>query len=168
MDWNHSLNASRPTWGGSVPQGESNRSSYSPDQPWTNVPGPGTSRPAWGEPALPVASGSSDYFTSATNRPLVNDEELVTDHAANHRDSKPVDFPKLAGLWAATNCLNGSIGEFRADGPTSMRAAKTLGRGLSFSVDLVSIEERTQQRLRLRSPFVVYKKLRGLTDNLRH
>jgi serine/threonine protein kinase len=69
-------------------------------------------------------------------------------------------------LWATVNRRDETVEEFRAEGPMSVGAAKTLGRGLSFDVILIPVEDRTKRRLQLRSPFVVYKKLRGLTDKL--
>jgi hypothetical protein len=96
----------------------------------------------------------------------VEGEERVANNVVRHQDSRPVDFLKLVGLWATANQRSEVVEEFRAKGSTSMGAAKTLGRGLSFSVSLVGVEDRTKRRLQLRSSFVVYKKLRGLTDKL--
>ncbi|KAM6513840.1 hypothetical protein FALCPG4_015049 [Fusarium falciforme] len=156
MDDDHSLNASRPTWGGFVAQGPANQSSSLLNEPWGPASRLDATRPAWDESASLVASWDN----------CVKDGERVANDVVNHQDSRPVDFLKLVGLWATANRHGEAVEEFRAEGSTSMRASKTLGRGLSFNVHLVGVDDRTKQRLRLRSPFVVYKKLRGLTDKL--
>ncbi|KAI6785916.1 uncharacterized protein J7T54_006255 [Emericellopsis cladophorae] len=107
-------------------------------------------------------SASPVVTSGSTNR----DEERVVADNISHPDSRPVDFLKLVSLWAATNRQNAAAEDFRAEGFTSMRASKTLGRGLSFSAQLVRTDEGTRRRSGLRSCFVVYKKLRGLTDAL--
>ncbi|KAL5603557.1 hypothetical protein FOVSG1_006307 [Fusarium oxysporum f. sp. vasinfectum] len=156
MDDDHSLDASRPTWDGFVSQSPANQSSSLFNEPWDPASSLDATRPACDESASLVASWDN----------IVKDEERVANDVASHQDSRPVDFLKLVGLWATANRQSEAVEEFCAEGSTSMRASKTLGRGLSFNVYLVSVDDRSKQRLRLRSPFVVYKKLRGLTDKL--
>ncbi|KAG9255096.1 uncharacterized protein F5Z01DRAFT_74522 [Emericellopsis atlantica] len=147
----HSLNDSRPAWAGLNDQSPGTHT-----LPWTSAFTTNTNHQGVSESTSPVsASGNTD-----------RDDERVVNDSISHQDSRPVDFIKLVSLWAATNRRNAAAEDFRAEGFTSMRASKTLGRGLSFSVQLVRTDEGTRRRSGLRSCFVVYKKLRGLTDAL--
>jgi serine/threonine protein kinase len=80
--------------------------------------------------------------------------------------SRPVDLLKLASLWLDMRSRTDWTGEFVVDGLLSLGAAKTLGRGLSFEVIQLRVGEGLMAALQLRSKFVVYKRLRGLTDQL--
>lgn len=156
MDNDPSLNQSRPAWNGLRGDGSAHQFSSTSRESWNLNSRTDTSRLVWDENASAPTFDQSD----------VKDDERVANDVVNHRESRPVDFLKLVGLWASANQEGSAVQDFRADGITSMRASKTLGRGLSFNVSLVRIDDGAKSRLGLKSSFVVYKKLRGLSDTL--
>ncbi|KAK2735763.1 hypothetical protein FQN57_001143 [Myotisia sp. PD_48] len=156
MDIYPSLNASRPNWPAFTAQ---NPGSTSGNHESRDLHQP------WGEPLLSNNYQSHGNYTSAAHK-LSVDQERIENEGASHQQSRPIDFLKLVSLWAVVNRGNEAEGAFWAQRPSSNEAVKTLGRGLSFNVFLMGIDDGAKQQLQLRSPFIVYKKLRGLNDKL--
>ncbi|KAF9894839.1 hypothetical protein FE257_004460 [Aspergillus nanangensis] len=148
---NDDLDASRPNWGAQGPAGSTSLTLNA-------------TRPQWDHPN---GAFQTPDLSSIAHKQTQDDQQRVV-HDAGSQGSRPADFLKLVGLMERLAETTDQIPDnLIVDVPFSLLAGtKTLGRGLSFEVILVRVGKQPMENMRLRSEFVVYKKLRGLTDKL--
>ncbi|KAJ5480512.1 hypothetical protein N7530_006021 [Penicillium desertorum] len=126
------------------------------------------SRPVWSNSLPPQTERTTGPSPSAQ----INDDQQRIISSPRHDGNRPLDFLKLVTVIATiSDSLDQPLNAFETivDVPLSACAgSKILGRGLSFEVILVGVGPGIDPEIKPdRLPiFVVYKKLRGLADDL--
>lgn len=120
-------------------------------------------------------STSDPPVEASTHRLVLDDQERIVNDSVLPPHSRSTDFLKLVNLWttvvlparAETKKTNGDVLTFASSFALSQVSLKILGRGLSFEVMLLNHSEIQDRREKGRKPVIVYKKLRGLNDQLK-